>query len=64
MPGIPSLNVLQEMGVARVSLGPSFLKYALKNMKDLAIKLQSQQGLEEITGNDFTSEYLKQLVAK
>ncbi len=64
IPGIPALNVLQEMGVARVSLGPSFLKYALKNMKDLAIKLQSQQGLEDITGNDISSEYLKHLVAK
>ena len=64
MPGIPALKVLQEIGVARVSLGPSFLKYALKNMKDLAIKLQSQQGLEDITDNNFTSEYLKHLVAK
>jgi 2-methylisocitrate lyase-like PEP mutase family enzyme len=64
MPGIPALNALQEIGVARVSLGPSFLKYALKNMKDLAIKLQGQQGLEDITNNDFTSEYLKHLVAK
>ena len=64
MPGIPALKVLQEIGVARVSLGPSFLKYALKNMKDLAIKLQSQQGLEDITGNDITSEYLKHLIAE
>lgn len=64
IPGVPALNVLQQMGVARVSLGPSFLKYALKSMKDLAIKLQNQQGLEDITNNDFTSEYLKHLVSK
>ena len=62
IPGIPALNVLQKMGVARVSLGPSFLKYALKHMKNLAIKLQSEQGLEEIVGNDITSDYLKHLV--
>jgi 2-methylisocitrate lyase-like PEP mutase family enzyme len=62
MPGIPELNVLQQIGVARVSLGPGFLKYAIKAMKDLAIKLQQQQGLEEIAGNDITSDYLKKLV--
>ncbi len=49
-PGIPELDLLQEMGVARVSLGPSFLKYAIKSMKDLAIKLQNHQGLTDITG--------------
>ncbi len=64
VPGIPSLNVLEEIGVARVSLGPSFLKYAVKAMKDLAIKLQSHEGLEDITTNDITSEYLKHLVTK
>jgi 2-methylisocitrate lyase-like PEP mutase family enzyme len=62
MPGIPELNLLQQMGVARVSLGPGFLKYAIKAMRDLAIKLQQQQGLEEIAGNDITSDYLKKLV--
>ena len=63
IPGIPSLNVLQQIGVARVSLGPSFLKYAIKSMKDLAIKLQNYDGLEDITSNDVTSDYLKHLVS-
>jgi 2-methylisocitrate lyase-like PEP mutase family enzyme len=27
---------LEKMGVARVSLGPGFLKYAIKAMKNLA----------------------------
>jgi 2-methylisocitrate lyase-like PEP mutase family enzyme len=62
MPGIPELSVLQQMGVARVSLGPGFLKYAVKSMRDLALKLQQQEGLAEITGNDITSDYLKKLV--
>jgi 2-methylisocitrate lyase-like PEP mutase family enzyme len=62
MPGIPELSVLQQMGVARVSLGPGFLKYAVKAMRDLAIKLQQHQGLAEIAGNDVTSDYLKKLV--
>lgn len=63
-PGIPALNILHQMGVARVSLGPSFLKYAVKAMKDLAVKLQNQDGLTDITGNDVSGEYLKQLVSK
>jgi 2-methylisocitrate lyase-like PEP mutase family enzyme len=62
IPGIPVLNVLQQMGVARVSLGPGFLKYSIKAMKGLAIKLQRYEGLEDITGNDITSDYLKHLV--
>jgi 2-methylisocitrate lyase-like PEP mutase family enzyme len=64
VPGTPELNVLQEIGVARISLGPSFLKYVIKGMKDLAIKLQNHDGLADITGNNITSDYLKHLVSK
>ena len=64
IPGIPPLNVLQQIGVARVSLGPSFLKYAIKAMKDLAIKLQNNDGLTDIISNDISSDYLKHLVSK
>ncbi len=63
MPGLPELNVLQQIGVTRVSLGPGFLKYAVKAMKDLAMKLQHNEGLEDVAGNDVTSDYLKHLVA-
>ena len=62
MPGIPGLKILEQMGVARVSLGPGYLKYAVKAMKDIAVKLQSFEGVEEITGNNITSDYLKHLV--
>jgi 2-methylisocitrate lyase-like PEP mutase family enzyme len=64
MPGIAELNELKELGVARVSLGPSFLKIAIKAMRDLAVRLQSNEGLADITGNDITSVYLKHLVNK
>jgi 2-methylisocitrate lyase-like PEP mutase family enzyme len=64
IPGIPELNVLNEMGVARVSLGPSFLKIAIKAMKNLAVKLQNLEGLSDITGNEITSAYVKDLVNK
>ncbi len=64
LPGIPELNVLNEMGVARVSLGPSFLKIAIKAMKDMAMKLNNLEGLSEITGNEITTDSLKNLVNK
>lgn len=62
--GIPPLKRLNEIGVARVSLGPGFLKIAIKAMKNLATKLQNLEGLNEIVENEITSDYLKELVAK
>jgi len=62
--GIPELNILNEIGVARVSLGPSFLKIAIKAMKNLALKLQNFEGLSDITENEITSAYVKDLVNK
>lgn len=62
--GIPELKKLNEMGVARVSLDPSFLKIAIKAFKDLAVKFHNFEGLSEITGNDITTDYLKKLVNK
>jgi len=64
IPGIPELNVLNEIGVARVSLGPSFLKIAIKAMKNLALKLQNFEGLSDIAENEITSAYVKDLVNK
>ncbi len=64
LPGIPELNILKEIGVKRVSLGPAFLKIAIKAMKDLAIKLKTAEGLLDITSNEITSDYLKDLVNK
>ena len=64
IPGIPELSVLNEIGVARVSLGPSFLKIAIKAMKNLALKLQQFEGLSDIAENDITSAYVKDLVNK
>lgn len=63
-PGIPSLKTLEELGVARVSLGPNYLKLALKTMKDMALKLKDYEGLNEIINNDVTSDYVKGLVNK
>jgi 2-methylisocitrate lyase-like PEP mutase family enzyme len=62
--GLPELSVLNESGVARVSLGPSFLKIAIKSMKNLAIRLQKYEGLSDIIENEITSAYLKDLVNK
>ena len=64
IPGIPALKTLHEIGVARVSLGPSFLKTALQAMKQLAIQLKELNGLDSITQNEISSDYLKELVNK
>lgn len=64
LPGIPDLQTLEDIGVARVSLGPSLLKYAVKAMKSLAEQLQNKKGLEEITQNPITSDYLEALLMK
>ena len=60
--GVPNLKVLHQMGVKRISLGPGFLKIAIKAMKDLATKLQQYDGLSDITENEITSNYLIDLV--
>jgi len=62
--GIPDLKTLSELGVARVSLGPSFLKIAIRAMKQLAIQLKNGEGLSSIIGNEIISDYLKNLVNK
>jgi 2-methylisocitrate lyase-like PEP mutase family enzyme len=60
--GLPDLHTLNEMGVARVSLGPSFLKIAIQAMKGLALKLKDFDGLKEIVSNEITTDYLENLV--
>lgn len=62
LPGIPDFKTLNNIGVARVSLGPGFLKYAIKAMKSLATELKEYNGLSLITENEITSDYLKSLI--
>jgi len=64
IPAVPPIDTLHEIGVKRISLGPGFLKIAVQSMKNLATKLQTHEGLEEITGNEITSDYLINLVNK
>ncbi len=64
IPGVPDLKTLSKLGVARVSLGPSLLKIAIRAMRQLAIQLKDYEGLSSITGNEITSDYLKNLVNK
>jgi 2-methylisocitrate lyase-like PEP mutase family enzyme len=63
-PGIPDLKTLSKLEVARISLGPSLLKISIKAIKELAIQLKDYEGLSSITGNEITSDYLKNLVSK
>ncbi|MCC7533795.1 MAG: isocitrate lyase/phosphoenolpyruvate mutase family protein [Bacteroidia bacterium] len=62
--GIPDLKTLQQIGVTRLSLGPSFFKIAIKSMKDFATKIQQNEGFEDIYENDVTSDYLKHIINK
>ena len=64
LPGVPDLKSLNEIGVARVSLGPGFLKIAIKSMKELAEKLKNYEGLDKIIGNEITSNYIVNLITK
>lgn len=64
IPGIPDFPSLKEIGLARISLGPGFLKYAINSMKNVAQKLLNYEGMEEITGNPVTADYLNQLILK
>jgi 2-methylisocitrate lyase-like PEP mutase family enzyme len=64
VPGIPDFFKLKEIGLARISLGPGFLKYAINSMKNIAEKLLRFEGMEEITGNPVTTDYLKNLISK
>jgi len=59
-----NLKTLHVMGVARVSLGPAFLKMPIRTMKEIAEKLKNYEGIEEITGNGITTDYLKNLPGK
>ncbi|MFI5152521.1 MAG: isocitrate lyase/phosphoenolpyruvate mutase family protein [Chitinophagales bacterium] len=59
--GLPDFKLLQEMGVARVSLGPSLLKISIRAMKDLATKLRDLDGLSDIVNNEISSDYVKGL---
>lgn len=61
-PGIPDIKTLKEIGVARLSLGPGFLKKAILAMKQTAIELKNGEGLSAVTDNEISSDYLKKLV--
>ena len=64
IPGIPDFEILKNMGLARLSLGPGFLKTAINAMKNVAQKLLAYEGMNEVTNNPVTSDYLNDLILK
>ncbi len=64
VPGIPDFATLKEIGLARISLGPGFLKTAINSMKNLAEKLLHFEGMNDVIDNPVTSDYLKKLILK
>lgn len=64
LPDTPEFDQLKEIGVARVSLGPGFLRMAIATMKNTAEKLLHHQGMNEVKQNPVTGAYLNQLIGK
>ena len=64
LPGIPDLDSLQNIGVARISLASGFLKLAATTMKDIAKKLLKHEDISEEMNNMITSDYLDKLIPK
>jgi 2-methylisocitrate lyase-like PEP mutase family enzyme len=64
LPGIPDFSTLEEIGLSRISLGPGFLRYAINSLKNIAEKFLHFEGMEEVTGNPITTDYLKNLISK
>lgn len=62
LPGIPDFDTLQQAGVARLSLGPGFLKIAINAMKNTAEKLLRHTGMDEVKENQVTTAYLNSLI--
>jgi 2-methylisocitrate lyase-like PEP mutase family enzyme len=64
LPGIPDFETLKTIGVARLSLGPGFLKTSINAMKNIAEKLLHNEGIQEVSGNPVTTAYLNTLISK
>ena len=62
VPGVPDLKTVKEIGVARVSLGPGFLKTAILAMQQQAVSLKDDEGLDAVTSNPITTNHLKALI--
>ena len=62
LPGIPNFEELHKMKLARLSLGPGFLKISINAMKDLGEKLLKYEGMEEVKNNPVTGDYLNSLI--
>ena len=62
-PRVTDLKKLEEAGVARVSLGPGFLRASIYAMKAYATELKSLTSDREFDEIQVTSDYLKKLIS-
>jgi 2-methylisocitrate lyase-like PEP mutase family enzyme len=53
MPGIPPLNILNQMGVARFSLGPDLMNVAMSELKAFAEELQQYRTGPFVSGDAY-----------
>lgn len=64
VPGIPDFAVLSSIGLARLSIGPGFLKIAINAMKNTAEALKIQNGMKSLIENPVSTTFLNDLVTK
>ena len=59
LPGVPEIDVLQKLGVARVSFGPNFIKANLLSLKMAMEDLAENRSHQPITRNIISMDFLK-----
>lgn len=64
IPGTPDLKTLKSLGVSRVSIGPGLFKLAFKAMKESAEQLLDFEGVDQITQNPISTQYINELLEK
>lgn len=62
IPGIPPMDILKKMGVARLSLASGFFKAAVSTMKGLAEDLLNGRDVTAVMKKTVTSEFFEGLI--
>lgn len=63
-PGIPDLQTLENIGVARVSLASGYIRPALGAMKETAEKLLNRKGMDEVMEGWMPADYFGELIKR
>ena len=61
---MPSVRKLEEMGVARLSIGPALIRSALSRMKEVAQSLQNYGAYDIFIDGVFTSDEVREIIGR